>query len=65
MRLLLSLKANKSFSYDANYFNKVQGLLYNLMKDAGYTGLHDKNGFKFFCFSNIFPAGRAKNHGLS
>lgn len=58
MRLLLGLRAMKSFSYDSNYYNKIQGLVYNHIKNTAYNTLHDKAGTKFFCFSNIFPGGR-------
>jgi len=60
MRLLLSLRAEKSFSYESNYFNKIQGFIYNILRDSAYAELHNKQGFKFFCFSNIFPSGRDK-----
>jgi CRISPR-associated endoribonuclease Cas6 len=33
----------------------VQGFIYNLLLNSKYDYLHDKEGFKFFCFSNIFP----------
>lgn len=36
------------------YFHKLQGLVYNPVR-SHYSRLHDKNGYKFFCFSNIFP----------
>jgi len=55
MRLLLNLKAMKNCSYDQRYFHKFQGFIYNLLRDTPYEFLHDKPGYKFFCFSNIFP----------
>lgn len=58
MRLLLSLRALKSLSYNSNYYNKIQGLVYNHIRNTAYSPLHDKTGTKFFCFSNIFPGGR-------
>lgn len=54
MRLLLQLKSLKASAYDTKYFHKLQGLIYNSIQPY-YNQLHDKNGFKFFCFSNIFP----------
>jgi CRISPR-associated endoribonuclease Cas6 len=33
----------------------VQGFIYNLLKGSRFEDLHDKDGYKFFCFSNIFP----------
>jgi len=60
MRLLVKLVAAKDFNYDLKYFNKLQGFIYSLLKDSPYSTLHDKRGYKFFCFSNIFPIGDAK-----
>ena len=59
MRILLRLKAIKSSAYDLKYFNKLQGVIYNLLRDTEYGILHNKSGYKFFCFSNIFPVGKA------
>ena len=28
-----------------------------MLRDSGFGMLHDKEGYKFFCFSNIFPIG--------
>lgn len=55
MRLLLTLRALKDFIYDIKYFKKLQGVIYSSLKDTKYSILHDKEGYKFFCFSNIFP----------
>lgn len=60
MRLLLGLKAERLFSYEPNYFNKVQGFIYGILRNSAYAELHGKKGFKFFCFSNIFPSGKNK-----
>ncbi len=59
MRVLLNLRSLKNCSYKLEP-GKLQGLIYNLLKDSGYSGLHDKPGYKFFCFSNIFPIGDFK-----
>jgi len=37
----------------------LQGFIYSLLKGSKYSYLHNKEGYKFFCFSNIFPI--AKN----
>lgn len=42
MRLLVKLIATKDFHYDLKYFNKLQGLIYSLLKDSPYPTLHDK-----------------------
>ena len=57
MRLLIRLKSLKDSSYDLKYFHKLQGFIYSLVRDTEYGVLHDKSGYKFFCFSNIFPIG--------
>lgn len=38
-----------------NYHYHLQGLIYGLIKGTRYEYIHDKDGFKFFCYSNIFP----------
>lgn len=60
MRLLLDLKATKDAAYDLKYFNKAHGFVYNLLRGTPYAVLHNKAGYKFFCFSNIFPIGDIK-----
>lgn len=49
------MKALKDQSYDLKYYHKVQGFIYGLLKETPYSDLHDRRGYKFFCFSNIFP----------
>jgi len=55
MRLILSLSSLKECAYDMQYYHKLQGFIYSLIKNTVYEKLHDKNGYKFFCFSNIMP----------
>jgi CRISPR-associated endoribonuclease Cas6 len=55
MRLLINLRAAKNQGYESVYHHKLQGFVYGLLRDSGFDGLHDKRGYKFFCFSNIFP----------
>jgi len=55
VRLLIRLRALKSFPYDLEYYPRVQGFLYSLLRGTEYDFLHDALGDKFFCFSNIFP----------
>lgn len=38
------------------YHYHLQGFIYSLLKGSKYDYVHDKEGYKFFCFSNIFPA---------
>lgn len=61
MRLLLKLRAAKDQAYDMRYHHKLQGFVYGLIEGTPYMKLHDRRGYKFFCFSNIFPP-RVSNH---
>src|SRR5215216_3993706 len=56
MRLLIKLLCIESSLYEAQYHYHLQSLIYNLLMDSKYHYLHDKEGYKFFCFSNIFPS---------
>jgi len=56
LRLLLRLRALEDSKYEMQYHYHLQGFIYGLLKDSKYSYLHDKGGYKFFCFSNIFPA---------
>jgi CRISPR-associated endoribonuclease Cas6 len=38
------------------YHYHLQGFIYSLLEGSRYHYLHNKEGYKFFCFSNIFPA---------
>jgi CRISPR-associated endoribonuclease Cas6 len=53
-RLLLSLKATNDSRYEMQYHKDVQGLIYGLIRGSEYD-VHEKHGYKFFSFSNIFP----------
>jgi CRISPR-associated endoribonuclease Cas6 len=37
------------------YHYHLQGFIYSLLENSKYHYIHDKEGYKFFCFSNIFP----------
>lgn len=54
MRILITLRGKTSAAYDSLY-HKLQGFFYHLLKNTEYEDLHAKQGYKFFCFSNIFP----------
>ena len=56
MRVLIEFKALSNCVYDLMYHHKLQGFLYNLLVESKYADLHDRRGYKFFCFSNIFPS---------
>jgi len=55
VRLLIELESSKDCAYDLKYHHKLQGFIYSLLRGTPYEGLHGKRGYKFFCFSNIFP----------
>lgn len=55
MRLLVKLRSLKDQAYDLQYHHKLQGFIYRLLDETPYVKLHDRRGYKFFCFSNIFP----------
>ena len=63
MRILINLRAAKNQGYERLYHHKLQGFVYGLLRDSGFGGLHDKEGYKFFCFSNIFPINDIMNVG--
>jgi CRISPR-associated endoribonuclease Cas6 len=56
MRLVIKLRCAKSSAYEMQYHYYLQGFIYNLLKGSKYHYIHNKEGYKFFCFSNIFPA---------
>lgn len=53
-RLLIKLQATHDSRYETEYHKDVQGLIYSLLRGSSYDN-HDKQGYKFFTFSNIFP----------
>jgi CRISPR-associated endoribonuclease Cas6 len=40
--------------YEMEYHHDLQGLIYNILRGSDYDN-HNKQGYKFFTFSNIFP----------
>jgi CRISPR-associated endoribonuclease Cas6 len=55
MRLLLSLKSVGNVKSETNYHYYLQSFIYSLLENSTlFTHLHNKKGYKFFCFSNIF-----------
>lgn len=59
MRLLITLKSVDNIGYEINYHYYIQSFIYSLLeRTALFSQLHDKKGYKFFCFSNIFSPSR-------
>jgi len=54
-RVKLELESLKDCAYDLRYYPKMQGFAYSLLEGTPYEPLHDKNGYKNFCPSNIDP----------
>ena len=63
LRLLIQLFAENAFPYDQGYHHNLQGFIYRLIKRTGYNDLHDREGCKFFSFSNIIPPTRTTQSG--
>ncbi len=56
MRVLIKLKSLRTQPYQMEYHYHLQGFIYGLLRNSKFEQVHDKEGYKFFCFSNIFPA---------
>jgi CRISPR-associated endoribonuclease Cas6 len=54
-RLLIKLVAKEDSHYEMEYHKHIQGLIYGLLRGSEYDSYHNKQGYKFFVFSNIFP----------
>jgi CRISPR-associated endoribonuclease Cas6 len=55
MRLLLRLNPETNTTYDNDYHYHLQSAIYSMIRQGGLEELHEKRGYKLFCFSNIFP----------
>lgn len=55
MRVLVRLRARRDVAYDNTYHHKLQGRIWNALKDTPYDELHDKNMPMPFTYSNPFP----------
>ncbi|MEM4090779.1 MAG: CRISPR-associated endoribonuclease Cas6 [Thermoplasmatales archaeon] len=53
---MIRLRCIEDSKYEMLYHYHLQGFIYNLLEGSKYDYVHDKEGYKFFCFSNIFPA---------
>lgn len=56
MRLLAKLRCSEDSAYETQYHYHLQSFIYNLLRDSKYHYIHNKEGYKFFCFSNVFPS---------
>ena len=55
MRILLRLYPREAVAYENDYHYHLQAFVYSLIRKTGRARIHDRAGYKFFCFSNIFP----------
>lgn len=61
LRLMLELIPRENFCYNDINKHSIQGFLYSPFKQE-YPEFHDIKGFKFFCFSDIFPVNDYKEN---
>lgn len=61
MRLLLYIRSLCDAVYNVEYNHFMQAFIYDLLRNTFFDKLHAKSGYKFFCFSNIFPVGDLRN----
>ena len=54
LRLILELRSSTNVLLNFEYYSKVQGFVYSILRNTSFHYLHDKIGYKFFSFSNIF-----------
>lgn len=65
MRLLIKFKSDEEFEYSAINNYTIQGFIYSFLKRSNsFSEYHDIDGFKYFCFSNIFPVSDFKKGEL-
>jgi CRISPR-associated endoribonuclease Cas6 len=57
LRVIVRFMSTRNLSFDTISKHTVQGFIYSLLRDTQYNQWHDKRGFKFFTFSDIFPSG--------
>ena len=56
MRVMLTISPVEYAPFNKITKHTIQGALYNLLIGTDYENLHNKKGFKFFTFSDVFPA---------
>ena len=64
MRILLFIKPLQNYQINFEYHGKIQGFIYSFLRNSSFDQLHDKKGYKFFCFSNIFKSTNYKHYHL-
>ncbi len=64
MRILLFIKSLQNYQINFEYHAKIQGFIYSFLRNSDFDQLHDKKGYKFFCFSNIFKSTKSDHYHL-
>lgn len=54
---MLNILSLSDAVYTVEYNHFLQAFIYDLLRESIFDKLHTKGGYKFFCFSNIFPVG--------
>jgi CRISPR-associated endoribonuclease Cas6 len=54
VRIILDLIPCTNYRPNFEYHHNIQRFVYKLLKNTSFQNLHDKKGYKFFSFSNIF-----------
>ena len=57
------MKALRRVAYNLAYHKDLQGLIYRLLRNSAFKTLHDREGSKYFSFSNIIPPSRIIDEG--
>ena len=59
---MLHLHSHRNFKPNFEYHHDVQRFICMLLKNTSFQELHDKKGYKFFSFSNIFTNNDAQEN---
>ncbi len=57
---MLKFSSEEGIQYDSINKHTIQGFIYSLLQNTGYSNYHNSKGFKYFTFSNIFPISNFK-----
>ncbi len=63
MRMLIDAHVLNDVFTDQPNKAGMQGFFYGLMARTKFSKLHERQGFKFFCFSDVFPLSQCRRGG--
>ena len=55
MRLLIEGEILNDVLNNQPNKHAMQGFFYNLLRNTAYDPIHNRSGFKYFCYSDVFP----------